>query len=118
MIDETVVPRRASQLAVMAGSDPDPLPVARADLLYLWDEYGTEYLDFAAVMHPFGHRFQPIRDLLVEHMRYYGWTAPVGRHLLRWPAALAETLERTGHHRKDARCRLPRCHRSNGEYCR
>lgn len=92
LIDETVVPRRASQLAVMAGSDPDPLPVARADLLYLWDEYGTEYLDFAAVMHPFGHRFQPIRDLLVEHMRYYGWTAPVGRHLLRWPAALAELL--------------------------
>lgn len=92
LIDETVAPRRQSQLAVLAGTSPDPLPVARADLLYLWDEYGTEYLDFDAVMHPFGHRFQPVRDLVAEHIRYYGWTAPPGRHLLRWPAALAESL--------------------------
>ena len=92
LIDETVVPRRESQLSVLAGSDPDPFPVGRADLLYLWDEYGTEHLDFAALMHPFGHRYQPIRDLVAEHARYYGWTAPPGRHLLRWPVALAERL--------------------------
>lgn len=92
LIDETIAPRRESQLAVLAGSVSDPLPVGRTDLLYLWDEYGAEYLDFAAVMHPFGHRYLPLRNLIVEHIRYYGWTAPPGRHLLRWPVLLAERL--------------------------
>jgi len=92
LIDGTVSPRRASQLSTMASSAADPLPVARADLLYLWDEYGTEYLDFAAHMNPFGHRFQPVQEAVSGHMRYYGWTAPPGRHLLRWPVALADRL--------------------------
>lgn len=92
LLDETIGPRRATQLSVIAGSDPDPLPVAKTDLLYLWDEYGTEYLDFAALMHPFGHRFQPVQEMIGQHLRYYGWTAPPGRHLLRWPVMLAERL--------------------------
>ena len=92
LIDETVDPRRRSQLSTMAAAADDPFPVARADLLYLWDEYGTEHLDFAAAMAPLGHRYQPLNDLLAEHLRYYGWTAPQGRHLQRWTVALASRL--------------------------
>ena len=92
LIDGTVVPRREVQDTVLAGPAPDPFPVGRADLVYLWDEYGTEHLDFAAAAHPFGHRFQPVHDAVTEHMRYYGWTAPPGVHLQRWPVALAERL--------------------------
>lgn len=92
LIDDVVGPRREAQLALMAASDPDPMPVAKADLLYLWDDYGAEHLDFAAAMHPLGHRHQPIYDLLVEHMRYYGSTGPAGRHLERWPVELVRKL--------------------------
>lgn len=92
LIDETVGPRREAQLSVIADSDPDPLPVAKADLLYLWDEYGVEYLDFAALMHPFGHRFQPIYDMFSQHLRYYGWTGSPTQHMQRWPVMLAEKL--------------------------
>ena len=92
LIDETVGPRRLSQSSVMAASAADPFPVAKSDLLYLWDEYGTEHLDFAAAMAPLGHRHQPLGDLLSEHMRYYGWTAPQGQHLQRWTVALAGRL--------------------------
>lgn len=84
--------RAAEHSRVLADPDPEPLPVARADLIYLWDDFGCELLDFDAVAHPFGHRFQPIRDAVSEHMRYYGWTGPPGRHLLRWPVALASRL--------------------------
>ena len=92
LIDDVVGPRREAQLALMAASDPAPMPVAKADLLYLWDDYGVEHLDFAAAMHPLGHRHQPIYDLLVEHMRYYGSTGPAGRHLERWPVELVRKL--------------------------
>jgi 4-aminobutyrate aminotransferase-like enzyme len=92
LIDETVGPRRLSQTSVMAASIDDPLAVAKADLLYLWDEYGTEHLDFAAAMAPLGHRYQPLNDLLAEHLRFYGWTAVQGQHLQRWTVALASRL--------------------------
>lgn len=93
VIDETsVTPRRRDQKSCLALSDPDPLPVARADLLYLWDEYGVSYLDFAATANPVGHRHPMIVSAVAEHARYYGFTAPQGRHLLRWPVEYARAL--------------------------
>lgn len=92
LIDGDLDPRRDRHAETVDGADPDPLPVAKADLLYLWDEYGGQYLDMAALNSPLGHGFQPIRDLVAEHMRYHGWTAPPGRHLQRWPATHAAQL--------------------------
>ena len=85
-------PRLRDQRAVLALSVEDPLPVARADLLYLWDDYHTEMLDFAMTVSPLGHRHAPIIGTLIEHMNHYGFTAPQGQHLLRWPVLYAKDL--------------------------
>jgi acetylornithine aminotransferase len=85
-------PRLRDQDAVLALSVKEPLPVARADLLYLWDEYRTEFLDFAMTVSPLGHRHPPIIGTLIEHMNHYGFTAPQGQHVLRWPVQYAKDI--------------------------
>lgn len=90
--EEVLGPRLRDQRAYLALASEDPLPVARTDLLYLWDEYHTEMLDFAATMHPLGHRHAPLHATVSEHLQYYGFTAPQGRHLLRWPVSYAKAL--------------------------
>jgi 4-aminobutyrate aminotransferase-like enzyme len=85
-------PRLRDQIAVLALSADDPLPVARADLLYLWDDYHTEMLDFAMTVSPLGHRHAPIIGTLIEHMNHYGFTAPQGQHALRWPVLYAKDI--------------------------
>lgn len=92
VIDESLAPRLANQSLWLAGARPDPLPVARADLHYVWDDYGNQYLDFASGMHPVGHRHSIVLAALAEHQRYYHFTAPLGRHLLRWPVQYAADL--------------------------
>lgn len=76
----------------MALTVDDPIPVARAESLYLWDEYGTEFLDFASWQSPLGHRPSSVANPVAEHWRYYGHTAPAGRHLQRWPSSYARAL--------------------------
>ena len=92
VIDETVQPRLAAQDEFLAAAVPHPLPVARAELLYLWDDYRGEYLDFAAGHTPVGHAHPRVAAAVAEHARYYGFTAPQGRHLLRWPVEYAKAL--------------------------
>jgi 4-aminobutyrate aminotransferase-like enzyme len=92
VIEESLDSRRAEQKSCLAVGVRDPLPVARADLLYLWDDYRTEYLDFAAQMNPLGHRPQKVHSQVSDHLRYYGFTAAQGQHLLRWPVSYASAL--------------------------
>jgi 4-aminobutyrate aminotransferase-like enzyme len=92
VIDETVGPRCEAQRSVFAVSSTDPIPVSRTDLLYVWDEHHNEMLDFAGGLAPLGHRHTPIHAVVSEHMRYYGYTAPQGQHVLRWPVSYAEAL--------------------------
>ena len=92
VIEEMLGPRLEDQRAVLALCAPDPLPVARADLLYLWDEYHTEMLDFGMLLNPLGHRHEPILAAVSDHMRYYGFTAPQGQHVLRWPVQYAKDI--------------------------
>lgn len=92
VIDETVQPRLADQGEFLAAAGPHPLPVARAELLYLWDDYRGEYLDFAAGHTPVGHAHPRVTAAVAEHARYYGFTAPQGHHLLRWPVEYAKAL--------------------------
>lgn len=91
-IDGTVHPRMADQEKYLAASGSSPIPVARADLLYFWDEYRTEYLDFAALRNPVGHSHPMVAQAVAGHARYYGLTAPQGQHLLRWPVEYAKQL--------------------------
>lgn len=92
IVDETVQERRDQAQACLARHDPEALPVARTHLLYLWDEYRTELLDFAAFSSPVGHNNDRVTNTVADHLRYYGYTAPQGRHLLRWPVAYAQAL--------------------------
>lgn len=92
VIEQSVVPRLAAHRTYLAAALPDPIPVARADLIYLWDEYRTEYLDFASLGHPVGHAHPIITRAVADHHRYYGHTAPQGRHALRWPIQYATDL--------------------------
>jgi acetylornithine/succinyldiaminopimelate/putrescine aminotransferase len=92
IIDESLDARFHDAATYLVAAHEDALPVARADLLYLWDDYRTEYLDFAALLNPVGHFHPQVRTALTEHGRYYGLTAPQGHHLLRWPVQYAKNL--------------------------
>lgn len=92
IVAEAIAARHADQQSFLAATVPDPLPVARADLLYLWDDYRFELLDFAAVSQPLGHRPEPVLAAVADHMAHYGLTAPQGQHLLRWPVSYAKKL--------------------------
>lgn len=92
--EEAVLPRLADRNAYLALRDDHPLPVARADLLYLWDDYRGEYLDWATGGTPLGHAHPVVVQAVAEHARYYGFTAPQGHHLLRWPVEYAKSLSR------------------------
>lgn len=92
--EEAVLPRLADRNAYLALRDDHPLPVARADLLYLWDDYRGEYLDWATGGTPLGHAHPVVVQAVAEHARYYGFTAPQGHHLLRWPVQYAKSLSR------------------------
>lgn len=97
VIDESLAPRLDQHSTVLAAGRPDPLPVVRSDLHYVWDDYGNQYLDFASGMHPVGHRNPIVSGALAEHLRHYHFTAPLGHHLARWPVQysvdLAKALE-------------------------
>ena len=90
--EESVLPRQRDQDTYLASAGQHPLSVGRADLLYLWDDYRTEYLDFAALVNPVGHHHPLVAQAVTEHDRYYGHTAPQGQHLQRWPVEYAKQL--------------------------
>ena len=90
--EESVRPRLNNQHVYLAQTKAHPLPVARADLLYLWDDYRGEYLDFAARNNPVGHNHPLVSQAVSEHLRYYGFVGPQGHHSLRWPVEYAKQL--------------------------
>lgn len=90
--EESVRPRRRDQNLYLAAGGSDPLPVARTDLLYLWDDYRSEYLDFAAQANPVGHQHPMVLQAWTDHARYYGQIGPQSHHLLRWPVEYAKQL--------------------------
>ena len=90
--EESVRPRLHNHVTYLAAGVPHPLPVGRSDLLYLWDDYRTEYLDFAAQANPVGHGHPLVAQALVDHARHYGQIGPQGHHLLRWPVEYAKQL--------------------------
>lgn len=92
VIDEAIAPRLADHQTYVANARPDPLPVARADLLYLWDEYRTEYLDWAALNTPVGHGHPIVVRQVDEHRRYYTSPGRPDEQVLRWPVQYAKDL--------------------------
>jgi 4-aminobutyrate aminotransferase-like enzyme len=92
VIDDVVLPRLQDYRTYLLAARPHGIPVARADLLYLWDEYRTEYLDWATATHPLGHGHPIVTAAVVEHHRYYGHTGPQSAHVHRWPVEYAKRL--------------------------
>ena len=92
IIDQTVEPRITDYHTYLANAAADPLPVARAELLYLWDEYRTEYLDWASLNNPVGHFHPIVVQKVDEHRRYYNHTSSSGDHAQRWPVQYAKDL--------------------------
>ena len=91
-IDEAIEPLVADYHTYLANAEEAALPIARADLHYLYDQYGTQMLDFSASMAPVGHKHPYVHDAIKEHMGYYMRTAAVGEHILRWPVEYARAL--------------------------
>lgn len=92
VVEDAIRSRTDEQKTYLAATVAAPLPVARADLIYLWDEHNTRYLDWASLGNPVGHQHPIITGAVAEHPRYYGHTAPQGRHSLRWPVQYAKDL--------------------------
>lgn len=94
-VDEAIEPLIADHFAYLANSTVDPMPVSRAHLHYIYDQYGTEMLDFTADLMPVGHQHPFVQSALKEHLGYYLRTAPAGEHVLRWPVEYARDLVTT-----------------------
>ena len=92
IVEEAIAPRLAGHAIYMATARPDALPIARAELLYLWDDYRAEYLDWATAGHPVGHSHPMVRSQVSEQLAYYGHTAPTGHHIHRWPVEYAQAI--------------------------
>ena len=53
VIDESLAGQRDNFRKVLAARSTDePLPVARTELLYVWDAYGNQFMDFGALRAP------------------------------------------------------------------
>jgi 4-aminobutyrate aminotransferase-like enzyme len=102
-VDQTLAPRRADYQDYLAFPVDNPLSVERAELLYVFDSYGNQYLDLstAALVNPLGHANPDVLDRVLDHLRHYGHTTSYSHHLLRYQVeyatALTSTLQLNGH---------------------
>lgn len=94
-IDEALEPLINDHRTYLASGTDQSMPVSRADLHYVFDQYRTQLLDFSADVMPIGHKHPFVHDAIKEHMNYYMRTAPVGDHVLRWPVEYARDLVAT-----------------------
>lgn len=92
-IDETLAPRREAYQKYISLPVEDPLSVERAELLYVFDSYGHQYLDLSSggLLNPLGHCNQAVCTSILDHINHYGATGSRG-HLLRYQAEYAQAL--------------------------
>lgn len=94
-IDEAIEPLVTDHRVYLANGDEAAMPVTRADLHYIFDQYHGQMLDFSADMMPIGHSHPFVHNAVREHMDYYMRTAPIGEHVVRWPVEYAHDLVAT-----------------------
>lgn len=93
VIDESLAGQRDNFRKVLAArSTNEPLPVARTELLYVWDAYGNQFLDFGALNAPIGHLSPAVLGLVKDQMRYAITGPEQGSSLDRWPIQYAADL--------------------------
>lgn len=91
--EESVVPRlNAHRKYLFPSPGADVVPLGRTELVYLWDEYGQEMLDFASLTRPLGHRHPAVLQAVREHLRYHLQCSPAGDFSMRWPVECAKML--------------------------
>jgi 4-aminobutyrate aminotransferase-like enzyme len=93
-IDEAVAPRIADYYTYLAGTIEDPFIVERTDLLYVFDQYRQQYLDFTSGegLMPLGHNLAPVHAAVAEHLNHYVDTGSGLDHVMRWPVEYAKML--------------------------
>ncbi len=92
-VDEVIAPRREDYRKHLALPVDNPLPVERAELLYVFDSYGNQYIDLSSggVINPMGHCNPAMKTAVAEHLLHYGPTGSRG-HLLRFQSEYARKL--------------------------
>ncbi|ASZ74732.1 aminotransferase [Mycobacterium phage Phabba] len=91
-IDDVVNPQIEAQREYMPYVAEPPFPISRADLIYVWDQYGTQYLDFTADALPLGHRDPAVLSGVNEQWQQYSRVGAIGEHVLRMPVEYAAAL--------------------------
>ena len=96
ILDEVVDARRKDFHTYVAQTSDHSLdfPIAKADLLYLWDEYGNQYLDFTsgiAVMN-MGHHNTKIVGAIIDQLHQYSHTMVYGEHMQRLQIDYAKAI--------------------------
>lgn len=91
-IDRSLAERVADSKTYLAVTGDSVFTVERADLLYVWDQYRNQYLDFSAMTHPIGHRHGAVTSSIAEQMAHYHRVGCQGDYLARWPVEYAKML--------------------------
>ena len=79
----------------LADPQTDPFVIERANLLYLWDDRGNQYLDFTAGGRgqlSLGHIPSHIKSTVGEHLNHYNHLGAQGEFVQRWPTEYAKML--------------------------
>jgi len=79
---------------LVAGAAPDPLPAGRGHGVWLWDSYGSRYLDMTAGGGPLllGHCHTAVVSAAHAQSAVYSGSAPAGEHLCASQARLARAI--------------------------
>ena len=80
--------------SLVAGASEDPLPAGRGHGVWLWDSYGSRYLDMTAGGGPLllGHCHTAVVSAAHAQSAVYSGSAPAGEHLCASQARLARAI--------------------------
>lgn len=92
-IDEELAPRFEDARTYLAYAPEEDFAVEGAELLYVRDQYHTQYLDFSnGFLLPLGHRNPAVHTRIAEQLAHYGPVGIPSWYLQRWAVEYAKRL--------------------------